>query len=688
LSIKIADLKKKVSLDKVVASYGVKLEKRGNEFWGCCPFHNEKTASFAIKERDGDGVYFCHGCGKGGDIIRFVETIEHCDTKSAIEKLAGKFGVKEKVSIPEQAEPEWNEQYQKVENTFQNPVEEKTKVSFPFGKWKPFSDALLENKEALAYLEKERGITKETADFLHFGYLQSCTGKIEEQFEHVRDKGWILSPRILDGNVVAVKMRSIVEKVFSQRIGMDPKAIFNIDTVNPLEPVFITEGEYDTAALVQAGFCAVSIPNANSTKLSPSSMNILKQAPEIFLAGDNDGKVGNAAMEKLARALGKGAYILLWPEAKDANEYFLKVCNRDVEKFKSDVVNLMEVARSTPVPGFTRASDLLDSTKSIDFSQDPDRLHFPWKPVDDMHYTPLGFLSIIYSTYTGSGKTLFATQVATHEAKRGETVVVYSPEIVKEQYTAVLVAQNLGPQRDNGIDRTGLISVEDQKETKRIFDVTYEAEETMPLADGSPRVLPDWYHIKRGLPDSRLAYYVGFDIPETTTDAILDFIEYTVRVIQPTRFIIDTLHKIVQAPSDENQSQEEARAIKRLEQLGQELGCIFILIGQSTKEGDDLKEVRKDSLGVLRGSREYQDAATSIYLLHRKRVERPASSSVVPDDLLDSKAELSLKKVRFGGKGKPFVYLTYIRKWSRFELLDFQPAPSTENGLMFSGEGE
>jgi hypothetical protein len=408
------------------------------------------------------------------------------------------------------------------------------------------------------------------------------------------------------------------------------------------------------------------------------------------LAGDNDGKVGNAAMEKLARALGKGSFILLWPEAKDANEYFLKVCNRDAEKFKKDVANLMETARSTPVPGFTRAADLLDSTEAIDFSQDPDRLHFPWKSVDDMHYTPQGFLCIFYSSYTGSGKTICITQIATHEAKRGETVVVYSPEIVKQQYTALLVAQNLGPQRENGIDRTGLITVEDQKATKRIFDVTYEAEERVPLANGSPRTFPEWYHVKRDLPDSRLAYYVGFDIPENNTDKILDFIEYTVRVIQPTRFIIDTLHKIVQAPQEENQSQEEARAIKRLEEMGQKHGCIFILIGQSTKEGDDIKEVRKDSQGVLRGSREYQDAATSIYLLHRKRVERPASSSVIPDDLLDTKAELSLKKVRFGGKGKPFVYLTYIRKWSRFEELAFTPAPtSSENGQqMFSDEEE
>ena len=99
--------------------------------------------------------------------------------------------------------------------------------------------------------------------------------------------------------VVAVKLRSILTKAFSQWAGMDAKALFNYETVNGFEPVFVTEGELDACVLEQAGFCAVSMPNA-TPNLTPEGRNRLKRATCIFLAGDNDGTVGNVAMKKLA----------------------------------------------------------------------------------------------------------------------------------------------------------------------------------------------------------------------------------------------------------------------------------------------------------------------------------------------------------------------------------------------------
>ena len=129
--------------------------------------------------------------------------------------------------------------------------------------------------------------------------------------------------------------------------------------------------------------------------------------------------------------------MLLWPGAKDANDYFLKVCGGDVAKFHDEVERLMEVARATPIEGFTRLDQQFDEGEDIDLGQDIGRLHFPWKPVDDMHYTPTGAVVVFYSTYTGTGKTVFTTQVALHEAMRGETVVVYSPEIRDQQYLSL-----------------------------------------------------------------------------------------------------------------------------------------------------------------------------------------------------------------------------------------------------------
>ena len=70
-------LKESVQLLQVVADT-VHLEKRGDEYWGCCPFHNERTPSFAIKVKRGEQVFFCQGCSKGGDVIRFIEFRDAC----------------------------------------------------------------------------------------------------------------------------------------------------------------------------------------------------------------------------------------------------------------------------------------------------------------------------------------------------------------------------------------------------------------------------------------------------------------------------------------------------------------------------------------------------------------------------------------------------------------------------------
>lgn len=63
----------------------VELRRVGREFVGLCPFHGEKTPSFTVNEDK--GVFYCHGCHEGGDVIRFVELIEQTDFKGALKIL-------------------------------------------------------------------------------------------------------------------------------------------------------------------------------------------------------------------------------------------------------------------------------------------------------------------------------------------------------------------------------------------------------------------------------------------------------------------------------------------------------------------------------------------------------------------------------------------------------------------------
>ena len=83
-------LRERLSIYDVVSKY-VPLTKKGQNYWGCCPFHNEKTPSFSVNEEK--GFFHCFGCGKHGDIISFVMEHKHMDFKAAITELAEMAGV-------------------------------------------------------------------------------------------------------------------------------------------------------------------------------------------------------------------------------------------------------------------------------------------------------------------------------------------------------------------------------------------------------------------------------------------------------------------------------------------------------------------------------------------------------------------------------------------------------------------
>lgn len=88
------ELKQKNDIVEVIGSY-VSLNRKGNTHWACCPFHHEKTPSFAVKEDD--QFYHCFGCGVSGDVVKFVREIESTDFMGAIRILAGRA----KMPVPE-----------------------------------------------------------------------------------------------------------------------------------------------------------------------------------------------------------------------------------------------------------------------------------------------------------------------------------------------------------------------------------------------------------------------------------------------------------------------------------------------------------------------------------------------------------------------------------------------------------
>ena len=88
------ELKQKNNIVEVIGSY-LALDRKGGNYWACCPFHHEKTPSFAVNESE--QFYHCFGCGVSGDVVRFVQEIESTDFPGAVRILAARA----KIPVPE-----------------------------------------------------------------------------------------------------------------------------------------------------------------------------------------------------------------------------------------------------------------------------------------------------------------------------------------------------------------------------------------------------------------------------------------------------------------------------------------------------------------------------------------------------------------------------------------------------------
>ena len=86
----INELLRRSDIVRLVSRY-THLTKKGGTYWGCCPFHHEKTPSFTVSENK--GLYHCFGCKAGGNVINFVSEIESVDKGEAIRILAKEAGL-------------------------------------------------------------------------------------------------------------------------------------------------------------------------------------------------------------------------------------------------------------------------------------------------------------------------------------------------------------------------------------------------------------------------------------------------------------------------------------------------------------------------------------------------------------------------------------------------------------------
>ena len=163
----IEEIKNRLDILDVVQSRVV-LKKKGQNYWGCCPFHNEKTPSFSVNVQK--GIFKCFGCGEGGDAITFLQKINNQSFSEVISDLAQQFGIE--LPTSKGNSKEYTEEKDKIKNLLNKACDyyhENLKT-------------LPEAKKALEYLHK-RGITDEIINEYKIGYSKKEYTELQSHFK-------------------------------------------------------------------------------------------------------------------------------------------------------------------------------------------------------------------------------------------------------------------------------------------------------------------------------------------------------------------------------------------------------------------------------------------------------------------------------------------------------------------------
>ena len=193
------ELKRKSDIVSIVSKY-VRLEQKGRKYWGCCPFHSEKTPSFCV---DPEGFYHCFGCKEGGDTIRFIEKMEGCSFFDAVKILAESCNMQ----LPEISGVEENVLKKKKEKDLLLKILEAAYKHYEKNLYLPSA------KKAQDYI-KQRGFTKRELEDFKIGYSNGWTDLIS----HLQAKGFSIKDMVTAGLITKKEGSSTYYDVMGGRL--------------------------------------------------------------------------------------------------------------------------------------------------------------------------------------------------------------------------------------------------------------------------------------------------------------------------------------------------------------------------------------------------------------------------------------------------------------------------------------
>ncbi len=620
--IDIDELKSSSDAIRIYASR-LALKKAGTRRYECrCPFHNDHNPSFDVFRNDsGVWMWMCKsGCGSG-NVIQFVEQADHISFKQAVDVVKKAIG------------GSWSIQKKHVEKVFA-PVfaQDKKYKTYTLDEYKIYETKLADSPAAQKWLLGERGITYETAKRLHLGFRQSIQSKMPD-IQDVLDKGWIVFPCIEGEKVVSIKYRSIARKAFARQPGM-ATALFNTETIDAVQPVYVVAGEFDACAMEQAGYHAISLPSDGMT-LTPEMKDVIMEAGQILLAGDSD-LSGAKAMDKLRAELKDRTYLFEWPVGvKDANA-LLKV---EGPNFNNVVDALTTQALSQPMPGIYSAAEAMLVSKRTNLSDHPDRLRFPWDAVDKMAILLPGSVMALFATNTKMGKTCFTENFTMYGAMfHNEVVLNYQCELSVDELCNLMASQILCRDRNS---------------------ITHK----------------DYVEASKKMTSRKARYYIGRDPTLSTAKPVLDLIEAAIRRLGATVVVLDHIHFITR--NEANQTEAEANTMQRIKLMAQELKVKFVVIGQPRKAMQTNKG-KAVHITDWKGSETGCSDADAIFAIHRDVVTGYDPANPPMDDY-NPLTKVHLLGARAKGDGPTEVALMFHGKNSTFR--DIVPESAMPAGV-------
>lgn len=353
----IEEVRSRNDIVSVIGSY-IRLQKKGSNHMGLCPFHNEKTPSFSVSSSK--QMYYCFGCGVGGNVFTFIMEYENYSFSEALKFLADRAGIK----LPEQD----NSDEAKHRSDLKARLLEVNKVA---AKYFYYQLQSTRGNTALEYLTK-RELTQDTIKQFGLGYsnpysddLYQYLKGLEYEDEFLKLSGLVTIDEQRGGNDkfwnrVMFPIMDINHRVigFGGRVMGDgmPKYLNSPETMlfdksrnlyglnfarsSRKTNLLICEGYMDVIALHQAGF--TNAVAALGTAFTTFHANLLKRyTNEVILTFDSDGAGTQAALRAIPilKEAGLSIKVINMKPYKDPDEFIKALGAEEYQKRLNEAKN-------------------------------------------------------------------------------------------------------------------------------------------------------------------------------------------------------------------------------------------------------------------------------------------------------------------------------------------------------------